>query len=96
MIFPPPQARHGITPNWAHDDRARQAFQRTLREGVIRTLSGGSRVVFEQRVRPRFQREHRRDFTDRILYLFREEAEDLGRNDTPAAYEAAVKISADG
>ena len=65
MLLPPPQAKHGITPNWSHDDRSRQAFQRTLREGVIRKLANGSRIVFENRVRPRFEKENQRPFNDR-------------------------------
>ncbi|MDX2144413.1 MAG: class I SAM-dependent methyltransferase [Rhodospirillaceae bacterium] len=65
MLLPPPQAKHGMTPEWSHDDRNRQAFQRTLREAVIRKLSAGSRVVFEKRVKPRFEKEHGRGFKDR-------------------------------
>lgn len=65
MLLPPLQARHGITPDWAHDDRARQAFQRTLREAVIRKLSAGSRVIFEKRVKPRFEKQNGRSFKDR-------------------------------
>ncbi|MBL8644232.1 MAG: methyltransferase domain-containing protein [Rhodospirillaceae bacterium] len=65
MLVPPPMAPHGMTPDWSHDDRARQAFQRTLRETVIRKLSAGSRVVFEKRVKPRFEKENGRPFKDR-------------------------------
>ncbi|MDX2144414.1 MAG: hypothetical protein SFV19_13745 [Rhodospirillaceae bacterium] len=43
------------------------------------------------------ERERRRqEFVDRVFYVFQEEAEDLARGDTPEAYEAAVKISAEG
>lgn len=48
MLLPPAQDRHGLTPNWSHDDRARQALMRTLREGVIRKLSSGRRLAFEK------------------------------------------------
>jgi SAM-dependent methyltransferase len=65
MMVPPPLAPHGMTPDWSHDDRSRQAFQRTLRENVIRKLSAGSRVIFEKRVKPKFQKEQGRDFKDR-------------------------------
>ena len=65
MLLPPPQAKHGITPDWSHDDKSRQAFQRTLRENVIRKLSNGSRTIFENRVQPRFEKEHGRPFKDR-------------------------------
>ncbi|MBL8630094.1 MAG: class I SAM-dependent methyltransferase [Rhodospirillaceae bacterium] len=65
MLVPPPLAPHGITPEWSHDDRSRQSFQRTLRETVIRKLSAGSRVVFEKRVKPKFEKEHGRSFKDR-------------------------------
>lgn len=65
MLLPPPQATHGITPDWSHDDKSRQAFQRTLRENVIRSLSNGSRIIFENRVQPRFEKEHGRPFKDR-------------------------------
>ena len=65
MLLPPQLARHGITPDWSHDDKSRQAFQRTLREGVIRKLSNGSRVIFENRVAPRFEKDHGRPFESR-------------------------------
>ncbi len=65
MLVPPPLARHAISPDWSHDDRSRQAFQRTLRETVIRKLSGGSRVVFEKRVKPKFEKDNGRSFKDR-------------------------------
>jgi len=65
MLLPPKMARHGMTPNWSHDDRSRQAFQRTLREGIIRKLSAGSRVIFEKRVKPKFEKEQGRAFKDR-------------------------------
>jgi len=65
MLLPPPQARHGISPDWSHDDRARQAFMRTVREGVIRKLSSGSRLVFENRVKPRFEKQNGRPFKNR-------------------------------
>ncbi len=65
MLLPPLQARHGITPDWSHDDKSRQAFQRTLRENVIRKLSKGSRIIFENRVKPRFEKEHSRPVKDR-------------------------------
>lgn len=65
MLLPPPQARHGITPDWSHDDKSRKAFQRTLRESVIRDLSNGSRTIFEKRVSPRFEKENGRPFESR-------------------------------
>lgn len=65
MLLPPRQATHGITPDWSHDDKSRQAFQRTLRENVIRKLSNGSRIMFEKRVQPRFEKKHGRPFKDR-------------------------------
>jgi hypothetical protein len=37
----------------------------------------------------------RQEFLDRVLYIFQEEVEDLARNDTPEAYETAVKISSE-
>ncbi len=65
MLLPPSQATHGITPKWSTDDKARQAFQRTLRECVIRNLSNGSRIIFENRVTPRFEKEQGRSFKTR-------------------------------
>lgn len=65
MLLPPPQARHGITPDWSHDDKSRKAFQRTLRESVIRDLSNGSRTIFEKRVSPKFEKENGRPFESR-------------------------------
>jgi SAM-dependent methyltransferase len=65
MLLPPIQAKHGITPDWSHDDKSRQAFQRTLRENVTRKLSNGSRIVFEKRVQPRFEKDQGRPFKDR-------------------------------
>ena len=37
----------------------------------------------------------RQELLDRIFYIFREEAEDTARGDTPETYEKAIKISAD-
>lgn len=65
MLLPPRQATHGITPNWSLDDKARQAFQRSLRECVIRDLSNGSRLIFENRVSPKFEKENGRPFESR-------------------------------
>lgn len=65
MLLPPRQATHGITPDWSHDDKSRQAFQRSLRECVIRDLSNGSRLVFEKQVSPRFEKENGRPFENR-------------------------------
>lgn len=36
----------------------------------------------------------RQEFLDRVFYIFKEEAEDAERGDTPEAYEEAVNISA--
>lgn len=37
----------------------------------------------------------RQELLDRIFYIFREEAEDTARGDTPETYEEAINISAD-
>jgi SAM-dependent methyltransferase len=65
MLLPPRQATHGMTPDWSHDDKSRQAFQRSLRECVIRDLSNGSRLVFENQVSPKFEKENGRPFQNR-------------------------------
>jgi len=65
MLLPTKQQSHGITPSWSHDDRSRQAFQRTLREGVIRKLGTGSRVLFDKKVKPRFEKNSGRPFENR-------------------------------
>lgn len=65
MLLPPRQATHGMTPDWSHDDKSRQAFQRSLRECVIRDLSNGSRLVFENQVSPKFEKENSRPFENR-------------------------------
>lgn len=65
MLLPPRQAAHGMTPDWSHDDKSRQAFQRSLRECVIRDLSNGSRLVFENQVSPKFEKENGRPFENR-------------------------------
>jgi len=54
-----------MTPDWSHDDKSRQAFQRSLRECVIRDLSNGSRLVFENQVSPKFEKENGRPFQNR-------------------------------
>ena len=82
MLLPPRQATHGITPDWSHDDKSRQAFQRTLRENEP------SPERAEERERMR------QEFLDRIFYIFQEEAEDTDRGDTEDTYEEAVNISA--
>lgn len=37
----------------------------------------------------------RQELLDRIFYIFKEEAEDTSRGDTPEKYEEAINISAD-
>lgn len=37
----------------------------------------------------------RQELLDRVLYIFKEEAEDTARGDTPESYEEAINISAD-
>lgn len=37
----------------------------------------------------------RQELLDRVFYIFREEAEDTARGDTPEKYEEAIDISAD-
>lgn len=37
----------------------------------------------------------RQELLDRIFYIFKEEAEDTARGDTPEKYEEAINISAD-
>jgi hypothetical protein len=37
----------------------------------------------------------RQELLDRVLYIFQEEVDDVARNDTPDAYEAAVRISSE-
>jgi len=65
MRLPANQQSHGITPKWSHDDRSRQAFQRTVRENVIRKLGTGSRVLFDKKVKPRFEKNSGRPFKNR-------------------------------
>ena len=65
MFTPPQQLKHPAMPDWSHDDRARQSLQRTLREYVVRTISAGTRQVFEHKVKPNFEKAQGRAFKDR-------------------------------
>ena len=64
MILPPRQIEHDITPRWSPDDKARQSFQRSLRERMLQ-LSSGTKAIYDSRVKPRFEKEHGRSFSDR-------------------------------
>jgi len=65
VTLPKLQANHGMTPDWSHDDKSRQAFQRTLRENIINKFSTGSRIILESKVAPRFEKENGRPFKNR-------------------------------
>ncbi len=64
MLLPPKQIRHEVTPHWSHDDKARQSFQRTMRERMLK-LSAGTRAIYENRVKPHFEKANGRSFSDR-------------------------------
>jgi ubiquinone/menaquinone biosynthesis C-methylase UbiE len=59
------QTRHGMLPRASHDELARQSFVQSLKVHLATTVSPGNEQVYEQRAKPRFEREHRRAPRDR-------------------------------
>ncbi len=87
MLVPPKQAEHAVTPRWSHDDKARQSFQRTMRERMLK-LSSGTRAIYDHRVKPRFESKHNRSFSDR-----RELREAMQRESYYQMYVASQRVA---
>ncbi len=59
------QLRHGMLPRATHDELARQSFVQSLKVHLANQVSPGNKVVYERRVRPRFEKETHRPPKDR-------------------------------
>lgn len=54
------QLSHGMLPQPNHDELARQQFVHSLKQYVATRVSPGNRAIYEQRLKPQFEQEHRR------------------------------------
>ncbi|MBD6618367.1 class I SAM-dependent methyltransferase [Komarekiella sp. 'clone 1'] len=54
------QFQHAMLPQPTHDELARQNFVQSLRMHIFRNLLPGNKVVYEKRVKPKFEQEHQR------------------------------------
>jgi ubiquinone/menaquinone biosynthesis C-methylase UbiE len=54
------QLEHAMLPQPTHDELARQQFVHSLKEYVATQISPGNRMLYEQRLKPKFEREHQR------------------------------------
>jgi SAM-dependent methyltransferase len=54
------QLQHAMLPQPTHDELARQNFVQGLRMHIFRNLLPGNKVVYEKRVKPKFEQEHQR------------------------------------
>ncbi|MFZ1121082.1 MAG: hypothetical protein WAN81_12720, partial [Candidatus Binataceae bacterium] len=59
------QFEHGILPQATHDELARQSFVQSLKVHLASKVSPGNKVVYEERVKPAFEHQHRRPPQDR-------------------------------
>ena len=59
------QFEHGILPQATHDELARQSFVQSLKVHLASKVSPGNKVIFEERVKPAFEHQHRRPPQDR-------------------------------
>ncbi len=54
------QAEHAALPPTTHDEFARQEFVRAFKEYLVKHVHGGNRAVYETKVKPAFERKHKR------------------------------------
>jgi len=54
------QAEHRALPPVTHDEFARQEFVRAFKEHLVKRVHGGNRAVYERKVKPSFERQHKR------------------------------------
>ena len=54
------QAEHAALPPASHDEFARQEFVRSFKEHLVKHVHGGNRAVYESRVKPAFEKKHKR------------------------------------
>ena len=54
------QLEHAMLPQPTHDELARQQFIHSLKQHIATRMSGGNRTLYEQRLKPQFEREHQR------------------------------------
>lgn len=54
------QAEHRALPPVTHDEFARQEFVRAFKEHLVKHVHGGNRAVYERKIKPAFERAHKR------------------------------------
>src|SRR6516165_9615741 len=59
------QFEHEILPQATHDELARQSFVQSLKVHLASKVSPGNKVIYEERVKPAFEHQHRRPPQDR-------------------------------
>lgn len=59
------QFRHALLPRTTHDELARQNFVQSFKLHLATKISPGNRVVYEQKAKPRFEKETQRPPTNR-------------------------------
>jgi len=55
------QLRHGMLPQPDHDELARQQFAHALKAHIVAKIHPGNRVAYEERAKPAFFAEHKRE-----------------------------------
>ena len=59
------QTQHEMLPHATHDEQARQNFVQSLKVHLATSVSPGNKTVYENRAKPRFERENKRVPQDR-------------------------------
>ena len=65
-LLPTAQAEHQALPKTTHDEFARQEFVRSYKQYLVKNVHGGNQLAYEQRIRPKFHKENKRDPKDRF------------------------------
>ncbi len=60
------QVEHRVLPPVSHDEFARQEFVRSYKEYLVKHVHGGNREAYEKRVKPAFEKQHKRAPKDRF------------------------------
>ena len=59
------QTTHGVLPKTTHDELARQNFAKSFKLHIATKIVPGNKTIYQNRVRPQFEREHGRAPADR-------------------------------
>lgn len=54
------QFRHAMLPQAIHDEQARQNFAVSLKKHIAKSIAPGNRKIYEEEVKPKFERENQR------------------------------------